>query len=339
MAERSRQTSHDPIFRILVESLERAASLLSGCLPPEITGRIAYETLERLPNTFVDTDLGLHHADAVFRARPRNRRSIWIYILLEHKSSRDPWAPLQMHRYVTNIWTWHSRRSRTPPGVLPQVVPVLVHQGPGPWKGALSVLDMVEGADPPEGGAGGLSCVLCDLGAMETAELPGNPEVRAILAAMKHARDEEVPKNILHDILSDIHVGSDLERPLVRYIMRTYNKRTQRNLMAALCGAWPGRRGKELMETIAEAMIAERIEERLAERIEERLEERRAVWMDRGRAEGKAETFLRQARIRFGSLPEVRREEVLAADPATLDRWLDALLTAEDLEIVFGSPP
>ena len=55
-----------------------------------------------------------------------------------------------------------------------------------------------------------------------------------------------------------------------------------------------------------------------------------------GLAKGKAETFLRQARIRFGNVPAARADEVRAADAATLDRWLEALVVADTLEEVFG---
>ena len=52
-------------------------------------------------------------------------------------------------------------------------------------------------------------------------------------------------------------------------------------------------------------------------------------------AQGKAETLLRQARIRFGDVPAARSDEVRTADATTLDRWLDALIGAESLEEVF----
>ena len=55
-----------------------------------------------------------------------------------------------------------------------------------------------------------------------------------------------------------------------------------------------------------------------------------------GLAKGKAETFLRQARIRFGNVPAARAAEVRAVDAATLDRWLEALVVADMLEGVFG---
>ena len=67
------------------------------------------------------------------------------------------------------------------------------------------------------------------------------------------------------------------------------------------------------------------------------------TWMEAGRAEGraegkaqdKAETFLRLARLKFGTLPEARVTQVHAAGPDQLDAWLDSLILAANLDDVF----
>ena len=72
------------------------------------------------------------------------------------------------------------------------------------------------------------------------------------------------------------------------------------------------------------------------------------IWMEQGRTEGKAagivegktagkaDTFLRLARLKFGELASVYAERVRSASSEQLDAWLDALLTAEDIDAVFG---
>ena len=55
----------------------------------------------------------------------------------------------------------------------------------------------------------------------------------------------------------------------------------------------------------------------------------------RGRAEGKAETLLRLLERRFGAVPEDARARVLAAPVEDLDAWLDAFVSASDLDDVF----
>ena len=71
-------------------------------------------------------------------------------------------------------------------------------------------------------------------------------------------------------------------------------------------------------------------------------------WVEQGRAEGiekgkvlgiakgKAETFLRQAQLKFDTIPDARVAQVCAANQDQLDAWLDALILAEDLDAVFA---
>ena len=65
------------------------------------------------------------------------------------------------------------------------------------------------------------------------------------------------------------------------------------------------------------------------------------IWMEQGKAagiaEGKADTFLRLARLKFGDLSSVQAEQVRSASPEQLDSWLEALLTARDITVVLGA--
>ena len=60
---------------------------------------------------------------------------------------------------------------------------------------------------------------------------------------------------------------------------------------------------------------------------------------EEGRAEGKVETFLRQAKLKFGAIPRSMATRLRDASNEDLDRWLDALITADDLDAVFESLP
>jgi predicted transposase YdaD len=56
-----------------------------------------------------------------------------------------------------------------------------------------------------------------------------------------------------------------------------------------------------------------------------------------GRREGEAEMLLRLLRIRFGALPADTEAHVQAADPETLLRWSERVLTAATLDEVFAA--
>ncbi len=205
-----------------------ADCLMRGCLPDGVAGLLADTPLKRVPGSFVDGGLRLHHADALFRAELTDGRPAYVYLLAEHKSWHDPWVPLQMAGYVIRIWKWHFRRKGVRRGVLPPVIPVLVHKGPHLWKDPLSVLDLVE-ADGPLGDLSrSMSCVLCDLPTTETAALPVGPETRAVLDALKHVWEEEVSDGVLDRILSDIPERSVIELQVVGYLFEAYGSVRQK---------------------------------------------------------------------------------------------------------------
>ena len=60
---------------------------------------------------------------------------------------------------------------------------------------------------------------------------------------------------------------------------------------------------------------------------------------EEGRLEAKVEVLLRQAKLKFGTFPRSMATRLREASNEDLDRWLDALITADDLEAVFGRLP
>ena len=85
------------------------------------------------------------------------------------------------------------------------------------------------------------------------------------------------------------------------------------------------------MGTLAETWIEQGIETGEIRGIEKGI----AVGEIRGIEKGKAETFLRLARLKFGSIPEPRVTQVNAAGQDQLDAWLDSLVLAANLDDVF----
>ena len=99
-------------------------------LPPEVAGLLDYEVpLVPLPTTYVDKKLQEHHSDLLFGVHLKAGGTALAYVLLEHKSSPDKGARLQLLRYVVRILVdCYERNQRRLP--LPPVLPLLVHQGP-----------------------------------------------------------------------------------------------------------------------------------------------------------------------------------------------------------------
>ena len=84
----------------------------------------------------------------------------------------------------------------------------------------------------------------------------------------------------------------------------------------------PREAGPELWETVMPTVA------------EEWMKEGEARGLLRGRAEGKAETLLRLLERRFGAVPEDARALIRTASVGELDAWLDAFVSASNLDDV-----
>ncbi|MCY4264253.1 MAG: hypothetical protein OXE78_05305, partial [Gammaproteobacteria bacterium] len=113
--------------------------------------------------------------------------------------------------------------------------------------------------------------------------------------------------------------GSDFENKVMWYMIRVVQI-SMVTMEEALRQARP-KNWEIMMGTLAEQWI----------------EEGKAKGLEKGLTQGKADTFLRQARLKFGELPEQRIDAVRVATVAQLDQWLDALLVADTLDDIFNT--
>ena len=120
------------------------------------------------------------------------------------------------------------------------------------------------------------------------------------------AYEKDIPPDLLDLVTGGPVDGSEFEGHLLHYITRIFDMDLL-VLEASLQRTKP-QHWETLMGTVAEK------------------------WVE----QGKAETFLRQARLKFDTIPDARVAQVRAAQQDQLDAWLDALILAEDLDAVFA---
>jgi hypothetical protein len=60
-------------------------------------------------------------------------------------------------------------------------------------------------------------------------------------------------------------------------------------------------------------------------------------YYDKGKAEGEAKVLTRLLEKRFGVIPALVRERILAADAGSIDVWVERALDAPDLQSVFDA--
>src|SRR5438105_9257931 len=164
-----------------------------------LAGLLGPEPPEPIPGSFVDEELRQHHSDLLFRVHLKTGPAALAYVVMEHKSSPDPGARLQLLRYVVRMLThWYDENQQQLP--LPPVLPLLAHQGPERWTFSCEFTDLFGTVpEPLRPYVPSFRHVLVDLAQMEDRNLSSEARLRAFLKALKYSRRPDLSDRI--DIL------------------------------------------------------------------------------------------------------------------------------------------
>ena len=178
---------HDSLFRALVSNPRRAAALLREHLPDDMAALIDFQhPPEPQEGSFVDGTGAKTQCDALFRVRLKGGQDARVYVLLEHKSNVDPGTPLQVTKYMLNIWTRELETTRGA-GKLPMILPVVFYHGRRAWTAPLSLAEMIDAPEGVDDPLRGFAYGLRDLGRIDPWHLSRQPEVLAGLVALRFA--------------------------------------------------------------------------------------------------------------------------------------------------------
>ena len=317
-------TPHDALFKYVFKQPEHAEGELRHVLPRAVTDRMDWNTLQLEEGSFVDDELRERHADLLYSVQLAGRPAL-LYVLLEHKSDSDPTTPLQLLVYITRIWQ-RFRDEHPDARKLPPIVPVVVHHSDIGWTGCTDLLDLVDLDDETrrllDRHLPSFELVLHDLSReseQELRERTASALGRLALFCLKRAR----------------HSG-DLLEELDRWTRAVREVRDAANGAHALGAVlWHILKfqnpPQEALRRFLTAAIGPRVEEAMTSYADQIGEE----YLEKGRAEGRAEALLRLLGTRFGEVTDAVGDRVHRASMDQLDGWLDRVLIANSLEEVF----
>ena len=127
---------HDHLFRAVFGKETEAAGLLQAHLPPAISDELVWSSLKWQSVSFIDDRLRDSESDLLYAVRRKaSGAPAWIYVLLEHQSTPDPWLRLRLLKYSCRIW--ERDRARFPKEEqLRPIVPLVWYQGERGWRHA-----------------------------------------------------------------------------------------------------------------------------------------------------------------------------------------------------------
>jgi predicted transposase/invertase (TIGR01784 family) len=313
-------STFDRLFRRLFGDADAAADLARNALPQELLRRIDLDSAELIEGSFVDEQLRGHQTDLLVRFRSSGGREIYVYVLVEHKSSPDRWAPLQMLRYVVRVYQElldkATGRSR-----LPEVVPLLLYHGSRRWRYALSLESHIEGKRE-YGHIPRFTPILYDLRNVRRERVSGAVHTAVGLLCLKYIQ-RRFTKKVVRLLLDELHrlPRDEWSR---RYTEAFYaaivrvKEQEEIDLFIAHARAMRYRDSEEAVMTYGEKLLKEGLEKGL----------------EKGRLREKQEVLRRQLSRKF----QLNREEAELIDSCddsrALDEALDEIILATSKEQV-----
>jgi predicted transposase/invertase (TIGR01784 family) len=319
---------HDAFFKHVFSDPKLASMFLREHLPPELAELLGSEPPQTIPGSFVDEDLKQHHSDLIFSVPLKNGTPAFAYVLVEHKSTPDRGARLQLMRYIARMLSqWYEQHDKQLP--LPPVLPLLVHQGPPDWSESVEFLDLFGPiSDLIRPYLPSFRHALVDLAQTDDDTLSGELRLRAFLKALKYNRRPDIADH-LYIIFAE---APELDDPDLSAILM-YTEQS------------PVSFNKANLHTVLKNLIPNRKEKIMRWLTQESFDEGLATGIAKGKAEGKAEgraeaaaaLLLHLIRRRWGRVSVKAVREIANADAATLETWFERALDAPTLNSIFTS--
>jgi len=315
---------HDAFFKLVLSDPKLADTFLREHLPTEVAVLLDPEPPEPVPASFVDEDLRQHHSDLLFRVRLKAGTDAFAYLLMEHKSSPDRGAPLQLLRYVMRILTqWYEQHSRKLP--LPAILPLLVNQGPDRWTYSCEFASLF--GELPSAMTAFLPSfrhALVDLSRVGDDALSTQVRLRAFLKALKYSRRKDLALRIDVVLAEAPELTIEEQTTILTYLDKSSTLLNDEIIREALLRIVPHQM-EQIMGCITQPFYDRGMAVGKAEGKAE------------GKVEGEARILSRLLERRFGVVPEHLRQRIFAADVPTIESWVERAFDAPDLNSVFES--
>ncbi|MDQ1351461.1 MAG: hypothetical protein QG657_1763, partial [Acidobacteriota bacterium] len=125
-------SKHDQEFKEFFNAKEVASSFFQEYLPPQIKEKLDFDTLEIVKDTFVDKKLSRYFSDILYKIQTP-RELVYIYLLLDHKSSQEKFVGFQLLKYMVRVWELHFKQNKKV-HYLPVIIPMVIYHGASNWE-------------------------------------------------------------------------------------------------------------------------------------------------------------------------------------------------------------
>ena len=133
----------DASYKLLFSAPELVRDLVMGFIPDEWLHGLDYNTLEKMPGSYVTEDFRHRADDVVWRVKVDDEW-VYLYILIEFQSSVDAFMAVRMMVYVGLLYQDLIRRGDVlNKKHLPPVLPIVLYNGDQKWTAATDIADLI----------------------------------------------------------------------------------------------------------------------------------------------------------------------------------------------------
>lgn len=249
---------HDRFFSKVFSRLETVEDILFNNFPL-LANLLVPGSLEECREKFLDPELKKYYSDLLLKAKLKNGISVYIYLLLEHKSYHEPKVALALLRYILQIW----ENTDTIPK--PFVFPVVIYHGKQKWGSSTDLTGLVELPIGLEHYVPQFQYYLYDLSQYSDDEIKGEIISRVTLLLFKHIYDEDFGERFIricklfHD-WQDKKTALEFMRSVLEYIGNASGTVTLEQVREGVTTALSVE-GEKLMPTLFEQLKKEGREE------------------------------------------------------------------------------
>lgn len=307
-----------------------AREFIKRHLPPSIVEKIDLNSVQCMPNSFVDEKLQGRITDILYKTTFIGEEG-YIYLLIEHQRKSDALMPLRLFEYMLQIFRMHLEKYKTVE--LPLVYPVVLYNGEKPYSHTRDIFEMFR--NPEMGRETFLNPFqLIDLNDYSDDDLKKSSLIGAMELFLKHAHTRDLISffAMIGDLLSELEAMGELDflNASVYYLFATNKKNLSHRTIFQELQKHLTPPTQEKVMTIAEAFIQDGIEEGLQRGLQQGRQE--------GRQEGYRSLLVKQITRRFPNEMADRHLYLIEeADGETLLLWIERLIDAESLEAIFCS--
>ena len=205
-------------YKLLFSNKEMVRDLLTRFVDPEIAGELDldFDKMKREHSDFITDDLRERIDDIIWRVNFRGR-TLYLCIIIEFQSTEDRWMAARMMTYLALLYDDIIRGRRCIDGMLPPVLPIVLHTGSVAWRAHCSLKPLIAPSSPALARyAPSLDFLLLDAAAYEESDLAASDDLVSFLFRMERSR---APAELVEQIAK---LGSVLELENSAHLRRAF---------------------------------------------------------------------------------------------------------------------